>query len=134
MFIKRNQLYKRKIIGGSIFGNLFNSAKNMATTATKVALRNASQQAGNMLKSSNIKNLAKRIAKDQFGVSNLEDVKQLALAQATQKANQLGQKALARVSTSTRVPSVLKEAILTNNLSTGDSIRLHQETPDALLV
>ncbi len=115
MFIKRNLLYKRKVIGGSIFGNLFNSAKNMATTATKIALRNAAQRAGNVLKSSNIKNLVKRIAKDQFGVSNLQDAKQLALTQATQKANQLGsdfaQKALSRLSKSQRVPSVMKEAI-----------------------
>ena len=38
MLYKRNQLYKRKIIGGSIFGNLFRSAKKLATTATKTAL------------------------------------------------------------------------------------------------
>ena len=39
MLYKRNQLYKRKIIGGSIFGNLFSSAKNLATTATKTGLK-----------------------------------------------------------------------------------------------
>ncbi len=121
MLIKRNQLYKRKVIGGSIFGNLFNSAKNMATTATKIALRNASQQAGNMLKSANVRNLAKRIAKDQFGVSNLADVKQLALAQATQKANQLGRKALSRVSTSKRIPPAVKEAI--NQLASNPQVK-----------
>ena len=41
MLYKQNQLYKRRIIGGSIFGNLFSCAKKLATTATKTALKNA---------------------------------------------------------------------------------------------
>ena len=57
MLYKRNQLYKRKIIGRSILGNLFSSAKKLATTATKTALKNASQQASNALKTSNGKTL-----------------------------------------------------------------------------
>ena len=48
-------MYKRKIIGGSIFGNLFSSAKRLATPATKTALKNASQQASNALKTSKAK-------------------------------------------------------------------------------
>ena len=97
MLYKRNQLYKRKIIGGSILGNLFSSAKKLATTATKTALKNASQQASNALKTSNVKTLlankAKDAAKQQFGVSNLAEAKKLALetakAAAAQKLNQL---------------------------------------------
>ena len=57
MLYKRNQLCKRKIIGGSIFGNLFSSAKKLSTTATKTALKNASQQASNALQTSNVRNL-----------------------------------------------------------------------------
>ena len=68
------QLYKRKIIGVSIFGNLFNSAKTLATTATKTC-KYVSQQASNALKTSNVKtllaNLVKEAAGPQFGLSNL---------------------------------------------------------------
>ena len=99
MLYKRNQLYKRKMIGGSIFGNLFSSAKKLSTTATKTALKNASQQASNALKTSNVKalfsNKVKDAAKKQFGVSNLAEAKKLALdmakAAGTQKVNQLGE-------------------------------------------
>ena len=110
MLNKQNQLYKRKIIGRSIFGNLFSSAKKLATTATKTALKNTSQQASNALKTSNMKTLLanklKEAAKQQFGVSNLAEAKKLALAMAmgevNHKVNQLGeelaQKALSRVS------------------------------------
>ena len=97
MLYKRNQLYKRKVIGGSIFGNLFSSAKKLATTATKTALKNASQQASNALKTFNVKallaNKVKEAAKKQFGVSNLAEAKKLALdtekAAASQKLNHL---------------------------------------------
>ena len=99
MLYKRNQLYKRKIIGGSIFGNLFSSAKRLATTATKTALKNVSQQASNALKTSNVKallaNKVKEAAKQKFGVSNLAEAKKLALdtakAAAAKKVNQLGE-------------------------------------------
>lgn len=98
MFYKRRQLHKRKIIGGSLFGNLFNYAKQVATTATKAALKNAGQKAANVLKTANVKNLlaskakdvAKTVAKEQFGVSTVADAKKLALAAATQKANEIG--------------------------------------------
>ena len=43
---KRIQLHKWKIIGVSIFGNLFNSAKKLATTATKTC-KYVSQKASN---------------------------------------------------------------------------------------
>ena len=128
MFYKRNQLYKRKIIGGSLFGNRFipameafdynkvyrrdlrgltggslfgrilNSARKLATAAT------------NTLKTSNVKGLlaskakqlAKAAAKEQLGVSDIEDVKKLALAAATKKANEIGsdlaQKAVSKAS------------------------------------
>ena len=88
---------------------IFSSAKKLATTATKTALKNASQQASNALKTSNVKTLldnkVKEAAKQQFGVSNLAEAKKLALdtakAAAVQKANQLGedlaQKALSKV-------------------------------------
>lgn len=120
MILRRSQLYKRKIIGGSLFGNLFNAGKKLATSATKVALKNAGQSAKNVLKSGNVKNLitskvkdiaktqlgvsdlsrkaltdlartqVKSLAKDQFGISSLADAKKLALTTATQKANSLG--------------------------------------------
>ena len=105
MFYQRNQLYKRKIIGGSLFGNLFNSAKRLATTATKTALKNASQQAANTLKSSTVralvaskakdaasqaKQFAKAALKEQLGVSSIEDAKKLALTAAAQKVNEMG--------------------------------------------
>ena len=117
MFYKRNQLFKRKIIAGSLFGNLFYSAKKMVTSATKTALKNASQQAANALKTSNVKallaskakdaalqaeQLAKASDKEQLRVLSIEDVKKLALAAATQKANEissnLAQKAVAKAS------------------------------------
>ena len=95
MLYKWNQLYKRKIIGWSIFGKIFSFAKKLATTATKTALKNASQQASNALKTSNVRNLlANKVqdaAKQQFGVSNLAEAKKLALdtakAAASQKVN-----------------------------------------------
>ena len=120
MILRRSQLYKRKIIGGSLFGNLFNAGKKLATSATKVALKNASESAKNVLKSGNVKNLVtskvkdiaktqlgvsdlsrkaltdlaktqvKSLAKEQLGISSLADAKKLALATATQKANSLG--------------------------------------------
>lgn len=120
MVLRRSQLYKRKIIGGSLFGNLFNAGKKLATSATKVALKNAGQRASNLLKSGNVRNLvtskvkdiaktqlgvsdlsrkaltdlaktqAKHLAKEQLGVSSLADAKKLALAAATQKVNSLG--------------------------------------------
>ena len=92
MLYKRNQLYKRKVIGGSIFGNLFSSAKKLATTAMKTALRNASKQASNALKTSNVKTLlankAIDAAKKQFGGSNLAEVKKIALDTAKAAAVQ----------------------------------------------
>ena len=80
-------------------GNLFSSAKRLATTATKTAWKNASQQASNVLKTANVKtslaNKVKEAAKQQFGVSNLAEAKKLALdtakAAAVQKVNQLGE-------------------------------------------
>ena len=86
-------------IGGSIFGNLFSSARRPATTATKTALKNASQQASIALKTSNVKallaNKVKDAAKQQFGVSNLAEAKKLALdtakAAAAQTADQSGE-------------------------------------------
>lgn len=117
MLYKRNHLFKRKIIGGSLFGNVFNSAKKIATSATKTALKNASQRAANVLKSSNVKallaskvkdaasqakQLAKTAVKEQLGVSSIEDAKKLALTAATKKANEIGsnlaQKAMAKAS------------------------------------
>ena len=127
MLHKWNQLYKRKIIGGSIFRNLFSSVKKPATTATKTALKNASQQASNALKTSNVKTLlankVKDAAKQQFGVSNLAEAKKLAMdtakAAASHKLNQLGedlaQKALSKVSRS-RLPFAVKDTI--NQLGT----------------
>ena len=132
MLYKRNQLYKRKIISGSIFGNLFSSAKRLATTATKTALKNASQQASNALKTSNVKTLlankVKEAAKQQFGVSNLAEAKKLALdtakAAAAQKVNQLGedlaQTALSRVS-KLRLPPAVKDTI--NPLGTKPKVK-----------
>ena len=119
MLHKRNQLFKRKIIGGSLFGEwthpvwnsfdynklnrikgltggslfgrIFNSARKLATTATKTALKNAGQHA---------KQLAKAAAKEQLGVSDIQDLKKLALATAEQKAKDIGsdlaQKAMSR--------------------------------------
>ena len=81
MLYKRNQLYRCKIIGGSLFGHLFSSAKKLATTAMKTALRNASKQASNALKTSNVKTLlankAIDAAKKQYGGSNLAKAKKL---------------------------------------------------------
>ena len=80
-----------------------------STTATKTALKNASQQASNALKTSNVKTLlankVKEAAKQQFGVSNLAEAKKLTLVTAktaaSQKVNQLdedlAQKALSKV-------------------------------------
>ena len=119
MLYKQNQLFRRKIIGGtlfgdwfrpsspsfdynqryrvkgltggSLFGRIFNSARKLATTATKTALKNASQHA---------KQLAKAAAKEQLGVSDIQDLKKLALATAEQKAKDIGsdlaQKAMSR--------------------------------------
>ena len=73
MLHKVNLSYKRKIIGGSNFGNLPNVAKDVATTTTKAALNNhdnSSQQTGNSLKTTNVKNL-------------VDDVNRSELAQAT---------------------------------------------------
>lgn len=119
MLIQKRNLYKRKVIGGSIFGNLFNSTKNLLTTGSKLAMKNASQQASNLLKSTNVRNLVKQqlsgkalldAAKSQLGVSNFDDLKNLALAQATQKANQIGEDLAKKVLTK-RVPLAIKETI-----------------------
>lgn len=118
--MQRRNLYKRKVIGGSLFGNLFNAGKKLVTSGTKIALKNATESAKNVLKSGNVKNLvtskvkdiaktqlgvtdlsrktltdlaktqAKNIAKNQLGVSSIADAKKLALNAATQKAHFLG--------------------------------------------
>ena len=99
MLYKRKQLNQPKIKRGSIYGNLFSSAKKLANTSTKTALKNASQQASNALKTSNVRNLlANKVqdaAKQQFGVSILAETEKLALdtakAAAAQTADQSGE-------------------------------------------
>ena len=114
MLYKRNQLYKRKIIGGSIFGNLFSSAKKIGNYRHEDNIKERQ-----LPSSSNVKTLlankVKDAAKQQFGVSNLAEAKKLALdrakAAAVQKANQLdeelAQKALLKVS-KLRLPPAVK--------------------------
>lgn len=38
MFLKRNQLYKRKIVGGNLLGNLFNKSKKVFYNTAKTML------------------------------------------------------------------------------------------------
>ena len=58
MLVKRNQLYKRRIIGGSLLGNVIDKAKGVLTSATK-AIASKLPSAKNVLKSSASKVLSK---------------------------------------------------------------------------
>ena len=98
MLYKRNRLYKRKIIGVSIFANL-QLCKETGNHCHEDSIRERQPASKNALKTSNVKTLlankVKDAAKKQFGVSNLAEANKLALetakAATVQKVNQLGE-------------------------------------------
>lgn len=113
MFVKRKLYSRRRIVGGSLLGNLFSKAKNTALTASKYALS----------KLPNAKALAKlagakalEIAKKEV---NPEKVKDIALdyfkgnkASAKQKTKALAtdaKKRIAELATSPQVKKALEE-------------------------
>ena len=112
----RNHSYRRKIIGGSLLGNLFSVAKDALTSATSGNLGSAAK---NILKTGTSKVLttAKDFAKN-IGVSALtkeaiidkgkqlagtafERGKQIAVDKAKSLGSKLGEKAVASLKTST---------------------------------
>ena len=133
MLIRKNQLYKRKIIGGSLLGNLFDKAKGVISSATKAVTSKLGNQAKNILKTgtSKVLSTAKDFAKGALGVSSLtkdalvdrgkqlagtafEKGKQLAIDKTHSIASKLGEKAVStikNVAKTAKVPSSIQEKI-----------------------
>ena len=133
MLIRKNLLYKRKIIGGSLLGNLFDKAKGVISSATKAVMGNIGNQAKNILKTGTSKVLssAKDLAKDTLGVSALtkdalidrgkqlagtafEKGKQIVADKTHSLASKLGEKAVSTIqnaATKAKVPAAVKEKI-----------------------
>ena len=133
MLIKRNQLYKQKIIGGSLLGNIFDKAKGVLTSAVKAVTGKIGNQAKNILSTGTSKVLStvKDVAKDTLGVSSLtkdaiidrgkqlagtafEKGKQFVVDKTHNLASTLGKKTVSAIQSAAskaNVPPAVKEKI-----------------------
>jgi len=134
MLYRRNQLYRRKIIGGSLLGDIFDKAKGLISSGAKTAISSLGSQAKNILKSgtskilSNVKDVAKstlgvdsltrqaltdrakQAVKSQFDAA-LQKGQEIAQTKLSSLGRQLGKAAVDKVKTTTKIPQSVKDTI-----------------------
>ena len=111
MLTERNRLYKRKIIGGSLLGNLFDAAKGVVTSGTKAALGKVGSVAKNILSTGATKALS--TVKDLASTA-IDKGKQFAIDKTHDLASKLGQKVVSAAQNVVKkapVPTAVKEKI-----------------------